>query len=297
MTQTPRFRLQAKRVFLTYPQCPLMKERLYTFINEKYPIKYALISTELHEDGNTHLHAAIEFKKKIYTRSQATFDLEGYHPNIQAVKNWPATKNYVKKHGDFEEFNTDEDEDEDNIYELAKTMSEADFFEYCRKKGVQYAYASNAWRSSGSLFTIAEDYQEDELANVTSGLNSLDVSEHIENLKSIQIIGPSGCGKTTIAKRLATKPALFVTHPDGIRYLDGHHRSIIFDDMCFTHIPRESQIHLVDRFEPREIHVRYGTAKIPAKMEKWFTSNREIFLDDEAINRRVKKIYSSSINI
>jgi len=289
-----KWRFNARKTFLTYAQCPLSKEVVYGAIHAKYPCKYAMISTELHEDGNTHLHCVFEFQKKVNCRSQAMFDVQGYHPNIQVPKNWPATKNYVKKAGDYEEYNEDPvDEDEDDLYVLAEGMTSRLYFEYCRKKGIQFAYAMQAWRSVGSMFTIDEEYEEDPEAEVCSGLNGLDISGPEYDNKSIVIIGPSGCGKTTIAKRLAVKPALFVTHSDGIKNLHRSHKSIIFDDMSYLHVPREAQIAITDRYEPRQIHVRYGTVSVPAGIQKIFTANQEIFSDDEAVNRRIRKIYSN----
>lgn len=298
MTALPtvtRFNFNAKRAFLTYAQCPLHKERVYNFINSKYPIKYAVISTELHQDGNTHLHCAIEFTKKVHCRSQAVFDVEGYHPNIQNPKNWPATLNYVKKAGDYEEYNVTEDDDDDDLYDLANIMSKREFMEYCRKNRVPHAYAREAWESADSLFTIREDYVENPEATVISGLNSLDISEDTRRRKCIVLIGPSGCGKTTFAKRIAAKPALFVTHVDGLKQLRREHRAIIFDDMCFTHWSHESQIKITDKTDPQQIHIRYGTATIPSGIEKYFTANREIFEDDPAITRRTYKIYCNTL--
>jgi len=102
--------------------------------------------------------------------------------------------------------------------------------------------------------------------------------------------GPPGCGKTEYAKQLLPD-ALFVTHMDDLRqFSPENYTGIIFDDMAFAHMPREAQIHIVDFDNPRSIHVRYGTALIPAGTIKIFTTNvrdGRIFTDDAAINRRL----------
>jgi len=111
--------------------------------------------------------------------------------------------------------------------------------------------------------------------------------------KSLVLYGESGCGKTTWAKKNMPKPALFVSHMDTLKEFDPtFHKSIIFDDMSFSHYPRDSQIHMVDQYDPRAIHCRYAVANIPAKTPKVFTANERIFLQDAAIARRtaVKKI-------
>jgi len=116
--------------------------------------------------------------------------------------------------------------------------------------------------------------------------------EYPDNIRSVVLRGPSGVGKTCFAKFLLPT-ALFVSHLDSLgKYDDSVHRGIIFDDMSFTHLHREAQIHLLDYDEPRNIHIRYATAHIPAHTPKIFTTNRDyIFLEnDPAIERRVRYI-------
>lgn len=106
------------------------------------------------------------------------------------------------------------------------------------------------------------------------------------------IWGESGCGKTSYIKSLYPT-CLIVSHVDDLLNFDQEkHSAILFDDMSFTHIPREAQIHLVDQDDERSIHCRYQTACIPAHTPKYFTTNVDggaIFnLLDSAIKRRVK---------
>lgn len=103
--------------------------------------------------------------------------------------------------------------------------------------------------------------------------------------------GDSGVGKTCFAKAHFQRP-LFVTHLDTLRnFQPGYHDGIVFDDMSFTHLPRETQIHLVDQAQERQIHCRYETAIIPAGTPRIFTTNIDggfIFdLNDPAIARRI----------
>lgn len=112
--------------------------------------------------------------------------------------------------------------------------------------------------------------------------------------KSIVISGAPGIGKTEYAKQHFQR-ALFVTHMDDLLGLvPGVHDGIVFDDMDFLHLPRTTQIHLVDMDNPRTIHCRYKGALIPANTPKIFTTNNEegrVFdLDDGAIQRRVRVV-------
>nr|AXX69972.1 truncated replication-associated protein [African cassava mosaic virus] len=56
--RTPRFRIQAKNVFLTYPKCSIPKEHLLSFIQTlSLPSnpKFIKICRELHQNGEPHL--------------------------------------------------------------------------------------------------------------------------------------------------------------------------------------------------------------------------------------------------
>lgn len=132
--------------------------------------------------------------------------------------------------------------------------------------------------------TITEDHQSNETM-----LQCLKEFRFVDDgLKSLLIHGPSGCGKTNWAKINAKKPALFVTHLDRLKDFDvSYHQSIIFDDLDFKHLPRTSQIHLVDRHNDRDIHIRYRIVHIPRGVQKIFTCNENPFIHDPAIQRRL----------
>ena len=81
------YRLQAKRVFLTYPQCGcLAKDFVVAHIKSLASILWIVAARELHEDGEPHLHIAVEFESQLRTRNSRFFDIEGKHPNVQPLK-------------------------------------------------------------------------------------------------------------------------------------------------------------------------------------------------------------------
>ena len=114
---------------------------------------------------------------------------------------------------------------------------------------------------------------------------------HKQFEKVLFIHGATGTGKTQWALHQFKNP-LLVSHLDTLRKITTEHDGIVFDDMSFAHMPRESVIHLLDWDEKREIHCRYSCAIIPAHTRKIFTSNKEfaeVFPYDEsgAIRRRI----------
>lgn len=274
--------MDSKTFFLTYPQSSFQFDDLYEFYNSIKPVEWARISREKHEDGSDHHHAIIRFTTRVKTRSNLTlFDFRGRHPNIQCPRNIKHVLEYVAKDRDYQDFGQIPTADSvyDNLVQFAKAHDRNSFDKTALAGRISYMWAEHLWkRHSGSLQTIREPNQ---------GTECLQLQTMSFDGGSLVLVGPSGCGKTTWASRVAPKPALLVTHMDDLKKLTDEHKSIIFDDMDFQHLPRTSQIHLVDQDMPRSIHCRNTIATIPKNTPKIFTANSHPFLDDEAINRRI----------
>lgn len=170
------------------------------------------------------------------------------------------------------------------ILEAARTLSRVEFLDHCINARIPKGYYDEALRLICNSSSTIYETDASLVERIQQPLRSWMLPE--EGIKSIIVQGKSGSGKTSWAKWVAPKPALFVTHIDDLRKLTAEHKSIIFDDMDFKHTPRTAQIHLVDRGDVRSIHIRYGTATIPAGMIKIFTCNEFPFMEDDAIKRR-----------
>nr|AIT72386.1 replicase [Watermelon chlorotic stunt virus] len=105
----PRFRIQAKNIFLTYPRCSLSKEELLSFlVGLSLPsnLKYVKVCRELHQNGEPHLHVLLQFAGKITITDNRLFDhvhpsrSACFHPNIQSAKSSTDVKSYLDKDGD-----------------------------------------------------------------------------------------------------------------------------------------------------------------------------------------------------
>ncbi len=102
MTQNKKFRINAKKVFLTYPQCgDLTREDVLEMAKLYGPINSYTIGLEKHQDGNNHIHAAISYGIKLDITDPHGFDVKGHHGNYQGAKKWPGVVAYCAKGGNF----------------------------------------------------------------------------------------------------------------------------------------------------------------------------------------------------
>lgn len=243
-----------------------------------------MVSREQHADGATHFHCWVQFPRKKDIRNQAFFDWQGTHPNIQATNNLRAWKTYICKDGDHTEDPQEREQGQD-LFLKCIGMEKNEWINYCVSKRIPYQYMDCIWKEChmDRECTITDDPPEEAVmvpALEQFTYQSLDRSPLV-------LVGYSGCGKTSWAMKNAPKPALFVSHMDQLKHFDPqYHKAIIFDDMDFKHLPRESQIHLLDQTAPRAIHRRYGVTTIPPGTKKIFTANAYPFVDDPAIIRR-----------
>nr|AFU61935.1 replicase [Bhendi yellow vein mosaic virus] len=109
MPPSKRFQIYSTKYFLTYPKSSLSKEEALSHIQNTHTPpnkKFIKICRELHEDGEPHLHALIQFEGKYKCQNQRYFDLVSpsrsvhFHPNIQGAKSGSDVKSYIDKDGD-----------------------------------------------------------------------------------------------------------------------------------------------------------------------------------------------------
>lgn len=285
------FKFDAKCCFLTYAQVSeeLLANDIIHHLQRLCPIKWARIAAERHEDGGKHFHVVCQFERRFQSRDARVFDVGQFHPNIQRTRSAKHALQYVAKDGEFTDIGPVPGNATDiNWVELAATSTRADFMAEAFRAGLTQAWAREFWElgSSKQASEIGDSYEP----NLEWECQQLRNQALPENSSAV-LLGPSGCGKSAWAKRVAPKPALWVRHLDVLRmFRPDYHKSIIFDDMRFTHMPLQAQIHIVDVVDDSQIHCRYGCATIPKKTPKIFTCNEEPFQEHEAINRRITKL-------
>jgi len=294
------FRLNARHCLVTYAQCPLPKEEILEHILNTIGanIKNYVVAREDHKEAGHHIHCALLFHKKVDWRNPRVLDYEGYHPNIISKCTYKGAAKYAKKDGDFLEppQDSDEEEEREGIVAIATRLTWEEFIEHCITNKIQYSWGQEVWKIAHptNLNTILET---DEVnGTLCEALSNLAFDPATAKNKSYVLTGESGTGKTTWCKLNCPKPALWVTHCDDLKNLRSEHKSIIFDDMCFTHWPIQSQIHLLDLYETRSINVKHGKVTIPKGIPRFFTSNDCPFSIEsggdgaEALRRRAKWI-------
>lgn len=95
--------LRAQKWALTFPQCSLLPQQAVENLLAMFPpLEWYVISQELHQDGNPHLHLALSFRETFSSRDMHVFDkICNQHGNYQAMKNVRAWVAYVTKKGEF----------------------------------------------------------------------------------------------------------------------------------------------------------------------------------------------------
>ena len=83
---TTKYRLQAKQVFLTYPKCEATKEELADHLGSLRETTRLVVAEEKHADGTPHLHAYVNYVKKLDTTNPRFFDYKDNHPNVQKAQ-------------------------------------------------------------------------------------------------------------------------------------------------------------------------------------------------------------------
>lgn len=285
--------MDAVTFFLTYPQSDFDHDTVHNALQLVKPVVWARVARERHEDGNWHIHAIVRFGARVRGSTNARiFDIEGRHPNIQVPRRIKDVLEYCAKDGDYRDYGPIPGAASvyDQLKQAAESGRRSPLDKCALDNRISKQWADHIWElQAPSKYNILEP---------SGGIECMQLQGLQFDGTVIGIVGPTGCGKTSWATRVAPKPALWVRHMDDLRrFRDGHHASIIFDDMDFGHLPRVAQIHILDWYMPSSIHVRYGTVTIPAKTPKIFTGNSRMFSDDPAINRRIRIFNIVSLTI
>lgn len=295
------FRWNTRTLYLTYSQCSLPKEEVYSQLAHILEWKCAngiekyLVAEEKHQDGGDHLHVFLMLSKRLQSRNSRLLDLEGiegeaYHPNVETKVRSPARViRYCKKDGNFIT----------NLSFEIKSDPWKEMMEAASAGGIAEARSLIAQARTRDSIIYATQIDRaliavlratpPDLENLSMDHFSCPIPEW-DVRKTLIIQGASGLGKTCLAK-LLLPGALFCSHVDALKsFSPGVHSGIIFDDLEFKHLPRTTQIHLTDYQDDRDIHCRHSNAFVPRFTSKIMTTNLKhwdiLNTNEEAIHRR-----------
>lgn len=109
-----KWRLQAKNLFLTFPQCQTTKERCLELIRTKFDgssLEFAVVAQEDHqEEDGLHLHILISLKRKYRSRNVADLDClvdPPKHGNYQSALKVGSVLKYITKSDNYIAYGVD----------------------------------------------------------------------------------------------------------------------------------------------------------------------------------------------
>lgn len=292
------FRLRGTHFLITWAQLDIDHVTIFNLLDSYAPVAGAVLARELHADGQPHFHAYVEFADRLDRRLTDQLDALGKHPNVRP-KRYPKERHdaaeYCRKGDQWIEYGTCETQDQET-----PSSTLLDLIEGCDSFGdvlnlsfsapIPYQLAKAAWNYLGATtprtWLPGETYGGQISSRDLLDLNWVDD----EPPTSLIICGQSGLGKSSWAIANMPRPALVIRHlEDILHFRREFHNSLIFDDVSLTHLPRTTQLQIVDREQNCSIHVRHVVARIPEFVPRVFTCNPgylPVDLADPAIARR-----------
>ena len=324
-----KFLLQTKEIFLTYSQSG--KLELEFVINTLliklniWAIKDFLLSKELHEDGNPHIHVYLKTLRRTHIENPSYFDIEFeeniFHPNIQPARKVVNVINYILK---FVKSKYDE-----NLYFSNSMSSRIDD----RAEFMPLSIAAMALAENGQIEKALNLYRQEKpdffLKNhlslekalrslyvkargcvakfdmgkfhipesLKNGFVEFEIGFQNKNPKSLYLQGSPGTGKSRVIEAYVVKTLklnpLTINDINSIRnFTEGIHTAIIFDDVNLSKVSEEELIKLLDSEQESTFRVTHGSISIPAYTPRFFSSNKELkdcvnFKLTQAMTRRV----------
>ena len=290
----PLFRLQARSLFLTYPQVPdtwtsekVLDTARLVLQGKGYEIVKWCVARELHKDGGIHFHAYFDMDKRVRLRGAHCLDLEiggtKQHGNYKAANK--GTVKYIQKFGDYIT-NIGEVEDYLALARRGDAVAATDLYLDTHARDAMITGRARVLQNAMQLGPPR--VQGQKMGPFGHSL-WLAVNGWDRALQALLLWGPTGSMKTSFAKHLLPG-ALFVREVNQLKELTPEHVGIIFDDMAFEGEKRETVLHLLDLENDSHIRVLYQSTRIPAGTPRIFTSNKPALYTfgrwDDALARR-----------
>jgi hypothetical protein len=334
-TTTKVFRLQAKKLFLTYSRTTISKEDVLNQLKQifKHNIKDYFICQENHQFQkddqflqtleqeqekekdqiiHTHIHAYIGLKTKADILDPHKLDLihnnEIIHGHYLTVYRFQPLYIYLKK------------EDQNPLTNLKYSEGEDDFnttlMKICDQKGSYMAqqyyeeqrpidYFKNYIKISARLkaYSNRKPLFHQPLFDVTQFTYPKSLLHWFNTLSTkttLILVGQSDFGKTQAISaylKFLDHRVLRVSNIDTLKSFDSNlHTAIIFDDFNWTKINRAAKIQLFDKDTVSDVKVIYGLSRIkPETLKIIICNNLGHILHDEQNNLNLALVRRVSV--
>lgn len=285
MPRTGEFRLNAKKLFLTYPQNDCSKEEALRNLKEFFGeenIECGVVARELHEDGNPHLHCFLILKEKCDIQTASALDvITGKHGNYQSMKQ---VKNCY-------EYNVKED------MEPAKFGNCAIF----EKKKPKWEEIAEMLDSGATLKQVRESHKSmyiqhrSKILDYYSDIHDKE-RDPDEEVEVIVFWGQAGTGKSkAVYKRWPG--ALYKDDLDVNKFWDRYEgqETVVINDFRGHKMRLDALLNMIDRF-PQVKEIKGMRRGINLNVKRWvFTSNyhpKDWYKgwDSEKLSRRITQI-------
>lgn len=298
------FRLRSKKLFLTYPRCPIAPEEALRQLAAVVSATGHVVAEEDHADGGKHLHVYLEAELPMQVNGASVLDLvdgsgSTYHGNYQSVRSRSAVLKYVTKDGKYVT-NLDVSPTGSNPWKRAREIAASEGLAAALSSLEEEPKTARDLCLNGDRIAKNLSSMGRKKLRIEHDLSTFGWTEPWDGkTHTLLIYGATNLGKTALAKALLPD-ALLIRHLDKLRdYASGLYTGIIFDDMAFGHLHREAQIAILDRGEDTQVHVRYSVAEIPAGTPCIVTTNRQpggVFTtEDPAIARRLYVVHMKGV--
>lgn len=315
------FEIKAKKLFFTYPKCPIQPEKaleqlkvIFRKTFGKDILEYT-ITREQHKDLNFHLHCFFQLNSALRTRKDKAFSLkkgdQHFRGNYQGVLNKEAVLKYILKRpwgSPLMSKNLNERFRDSKLLSLEETMM------LLAEEGHIQRALDLYRKEKPKKFLMNHDRIEKSLQKLYAKkvglvtkfpISSFNVPKEMEEWfkdnkgKTLWVSGPSGVGKTqlllSMAHKYGMKP-LRVTHRNDLEdFNPNEHKFLLFDDFTFPN-KREDIIHYIESEEKASVDIKFGKKAIPGDTQKAVASNfspNESFQTiekNEALLRRIHHV-------
>lgn len=305
-----KFRFQAKNAMLTYARCDLTRDEVLDHFKSMFgdDLDEYLIAMEPHADGDdgdvaypNHIHAWFSLGRKPNIVNPRAFDIRSFHPNIKSKKKSQAVDYLTNPHGKTKVL------DQTPVLNFTVAKSYVSLAEQGDVKGAleefkarhSKDYIIHYDRVHTAIRKISNISRKRKRTPIEWGLDQFhpvdfDFLSWFNSTKSLWLYGGAGLGKTQfILSHLRTQGLTWLFCCDVNKLNEYEDQDVIFFDDCnFTKFTREQCIHLLDDECESDIRILYKAVTIPAGVKRVFTSNVDIWPDDDtgALTRRIHQV-------